>query len=171
MLDKYIDTRAYTQPMLDSTRVVGDHVVYHAVRFKRLVVEVLKATAKCWSFFKDIHFSWYVIIPVTSSITSLNGTVTLILWCLLFLPVLIVITFTALDSLFDLPSLRESSAILTRGLSPLPNEKTSLGMGASSIPAYAHSKRREQDESLLREPPRRHHFPRHMMRSRRSRPL
>lgn len=86
--------------MLDSTRAVGDFAFDNAMRVKRIVVEVLKAIAKCWAFFKDIHFSVYVIIPVISSFTSLDQTATLLLWALFFLPILAVITFTALDSIF-----------------------------------------------------------------------
>jgi hypothetical protein len=102
MLEKYTSRLDPRQPMLDSTRAVGDSVVQNALRLKRLVIEVLKTIAKCWAFFKDVHFSVYVIIPVISSFTSLDQTASMLLWGLFFLPILLIITFTALDSLFDL---------------------------------------------------------------------
>ena len=91
-----------TQPMLDSTRAVGDTVVHQAPLVKRFIVQILKAVAKCWSFFKDIHFSFYTIIPIISSFTSLSPTESLALWGLFFLPILVIITFRTLDSMFDL---------------------------------------------------------------------
>jgi hypothetical protein len=102
MLKKSISRLNPTQPMLDSTRAVGGSVVHQALRIKRLIVDVLKAIAKCWSFFKDIHFSFYTIIPIISSFTSLGKTESLALWGLFFLPILVVITFRTLDSMFDL---------------------------------------------------------------------
>jgi hypothetical protein len=92
----------HAQPMIEPTKAVGDSVVYNALRLKRLIVEVLKAVAKCWAFFKDVHFSWYVIIPVMSSLSPFGEVSALLLWVLLFLPLLVVITFRTLDSIFDL---------------------------------------------------------------------
>jgi hypothetical protein len=102
MLEKISSRLDPRQPMLDSTRAVGDSVVLNALRLKRIAVEILKTIAKCWAFFKDVHFSIYVIIPVISSFTSLDRTASSLLWALFFLPILIVITFAALDSIFDL---------------------------------------------------------------------
>lgn len=102
MLEKIIARLNPKQPMLDSSRAVGDSVVYSAIRIKCFIVALLKTTAKCWAFFKDVHFSFYVIIPVISSFTSLGKFESLILWGLFFLPILVIITFWALDSMFDL---------------------------------------------------------------------
>jgi len=102
MLKKYALRLQHAQPMLDSTRAVGDSVVHNALRVKRFIIEVLKAIAKCWAFFKDVHFSWFVIIPVLSSLSPFGEVSALLLWGLFFLPILIVITFRTLDSIFDL---------------------------------------------------------------------
>jgi len=87
--------------LLHSASVVSNWVAHHVLRGRAVIVEALKTIAKFWAFFKDIHFSWFVMIPLTSSVTSLGKEATLLLWILFFLPILVVTTFTALDSLFD----------------------------------------------------------------------
>lgn len=99
-----------TQLVVDSTLAAGEHVWDQTLVVKRLVFKALRGIAKCWSFFKDIHFSWYVIIPGISSMPALDNTLALALWSLIFLPLLIVITFMALDSVFDLRSGPETAA-------------------------------------------------------------
>lgn len=102
MKENYLSNWSHAQPMLDSAQAVGDSVVHNAMRVKRMVVALLKTIAKCWAFFKDIHFSFFTIVPVISHFTSLTLFQSLILWGICFFPILIVITFWAVDSLFDL---------------------------------------------------------------------
>jgi hypothetical protein len=105
MFEKYTSRLSHAQPMLDSTRAVGDFAVDNAIRLKRLVVAVLKTIAKCWAFFKDIHFSFFTIAPIISSFTSLSFIESVLLWGICFFPILTVITFWALDSMFDMNSM------------------------------------------------------------------
>lgn len=102
MLNKLFSRLNPAQPVIHSTLAAGEHVWDQTLVVKRLVFKALRAIAKCWSFLKDIHFSWYVMIPVMSSMPAIDDTLAMVLWSLLFLPLLIVITFMALDSVFDL---------------------------------------------------------------------
>jgi hypothetical protein len=151
-----------SQPMIDSTRAVGDSVVLNALRLKRFVVEVLKAIAKCWAFFKDVHFSWFVIIPFLSQLAPFGEVSALLLWGLGFLPILIIITFRTLDSMFGLGSTESSpQAWLSSTLSSAEPSTT------SSVPGRLHHRAYTPVSRTLMMATRRHHSAR-ALRSRRS---
>ena len=153
--------------MLDSTRAVGDFTVQNAMRLKRLVVEVLKATAKCWAFFKDVHFSFYVIIPVISSFTSLGQTESLLLWGLFFLPILIVITFMALDSIFDFSSVQAWPDALRPHSSRREEPPSIIGSPSGATRARARSHGYAPMQSRIHASPARRHRALRPLRSRR----
>jgi hypothetical protein len=126
MLEKHAERLDHAQPMLESTRSVGDSVLHNALRLKRFVIEVLKAVAKCWAFFKDVHFSWFVIIPFLSQLAPFGKVSALLLWGLFFLPILIVITFRTLDSMFGLSNMDSGpqawiASSLSRAVPSAPN--------------------------------------------------
>ncbi len=90
------------QPLIDSTLAAGNGLFRTTLELKRLIEEALKAIAKCWAFLKDLDFSWYVIIPIISEIVGIDRALAFFLWSALFLPVLVVITFLAPDTVTDL---------------------------------------------------------------------
>jgi hypothetical protein len=163
LMFKTLVKRLYpSQPMIDSTRAVGDSVVLNALRLKHLIVEALKAIAKCWAFFKDVHFSWFVIIPFLSQLAPFGEVSALLLWGLGFLPILIIITFRTLDSMFGLGSMDSSpQAWLSSRLS---SAEPSI---ASNVPGRLHHRSYTPLTRTMMMPTRRHHTAR-PLRSRRS---
>jgi hypothetical protein len=138
MIEEFTSRLGHAQPMLDSTKAVGEFAFDNALRAKRAIVALLKAVAKCWAFFKDIHFSFFTIVPVISSFTSLTLFESLLLWGMCFFPVLTVITFWALDSLFD-SSIKKSIPQAFRTLSP-SEESLSIVAPSGVTRIRAHSR-------------------------------
>ncbi len=126
MLNRLAKQLIHARLMLDPARAVRYSIAVNLLQLGRLVFVVSRAIARWWSFCKDIHFSWYVIIPVISSISPLDGASALVIWGLFFLPILVVITFNVLGSVFDLS-----------GTNAGPQERTPNGWNNQAPPRYA----------------------------------
>ncbi len=127
MLKNFLIAFLPTQPAVDLTFAVGHHVYQKSLYLKKLAVEILKAVAKCWAFFKDIYFCWYVIIPIMASMPAMDERLAFTIWLLLFLPVLVVITFVTLDSIFDLRGSNDASKSAEQSASRLLVEPAAGG--------------------------------------------
>ena len=101
MLKHYAERLKDIIPMPGLIGAVAASAVQTTLQLNRLVFVTLRAVTKCWSVLKDIHFSWYVIIPVLSSISPLGEASALVLTGLLLLPILVVIAFSAMESVFN----------------------------------------------------------------------
>jgi hypothetical protein len=88
-----IRARAISAP----ARLIGDSVFEQVQKIRSLVRAVLRSIARGWAFFKDIHFGWYVLVPVISSTSAFGDAAAIIAWSGIAILVLALLGFVAVD--------------------------------------------------------------------------
>jgi hypothetical protein len=101
-INRIIQARAshHAKAIFRSTRVVRSSFFDQVERATRIGHAFLKSLGKGWSFFKDIHFGWYVLVPVISSTSAFGEAAAILAWGSVFVFLFALIAFALLDSIF-----------------------------------------------------------------------
>jgi hypothetical protein len=100
---------------------VVDSFFDQLVRLRRIGRRILRSSSRGWAFFKDIHFGWYVLVPIISSSSAFGDAAAFLAWSIVISLLLAIVAVAALDSLIRPGDSREHSQSLAGVvIHPLP---------------------------------------------------
>ena len=138
-IHQFIRARAnhHAKAVFRSTRVIGSSFLEQIDRLTRIGHAFLKSLGKGWSFFKDIHFGWYVLVPVISSTSAFGEAAAILAWGSVVVFLLALIVFAVLDSLFvdEASPVAPSAAALAHAAGTVPGGMVTMP-GHRSRPSY-----------------------------------
>ncbi len=98
MLNQYVKQIIEAKAVQGSARMVGDSVNDQIERMWRIIHSVLKSTSKGWAVFKDLHFGWFVLVPVISSTSAFGEAAAILAWGSVVVLVLVLVSCIVLDA-------------------------------------------------------------------------